>query len=157
MGDYAIIAAAVAGAVAGLLLLRWTGARESADRAKSMAPRRKEPPTPTGYARAPRHSPMPVLVAAGLTLLGAGLAIGSGDDGWDARLLIPGAVVLVSALGRALQQGRSHLQQPSEEARHASEGVQVDKQAHRHHEQAGRELDQPMPSSQQGDDGPQPG
>ena len=102
VGDNAVIAAALAGVVAGLLLMRvanvW-GARPESDGTQAPA----EPPTPTGYTRPPRSTAGPILLAVGLALLGVGLAIGSGDAGLDARPLVPGAVVLAAALAATLR------------------------------------------------------
>jgi len=100
VGDGTVIAAVVAGAVAGLLLMRWASA---ADRSASMptadAPAAGEPPAAaTGYRREPGHSAAPVLLAVGVALLGTGLAVGSGDGGIDGRAVIPGLAVLVAAL-----------------------------------------------------------
>ncbi len=106
MGDYTVIAAALAGAVTGVLLMRlanaW-GAPAEPDGTQAPA----EPSTPTGYARPPRSTAGPILLAVGLALLGVGLAIGSGDAGFDVRPLVPGAVVLVAALAATLRRGNA--------------------------------------------------
>ncbi len=105
MGDYTVIAAALAGAVAGVLLLRpanaW-GAPSDPDGPQSPA----EPSTPTGYARPPRSTAGPILLALGVALLGVGLAIGSGDAGMDALPLVPGVAVIVAALAATVRGGR---------------------------------------------------
>jgi hypothetical protein len=105
MADYTVIGAALAGAVVGLILLRWAGARDTEDRARSEATPVPEASTPTGYARRPMPTAGPILLAVGLALFGVGLAIGSGDAGLDARPLVPGAVVLVAALAATLRRG----------------------------------------------------
>ena len=105
MADYTVIAAALAGAVVGLILLRWAGARDTEDRGRSEAPV-PEASAPTGYAGRSMPTAGPILLAVGLALLGIGLAIGSGDAGLDARPLVPGAVVLVAALAATLRRGK---------------------------------------------------
>jgi hypothetical protein len=101
VGDYAVIVAALAGAVAGLLLLRMASPRDAPadrDRTSPVA----GPPTPTLYARRPLHTAAPILLAVGLALFGVGLAMGFGGAG-DILLLGPGVVVLLAALAAALR------------------------------------------------------
>lgn len=105
MADYSVIAAALAGAVAGVLLLRLANSldrRAAGDRPPPPA----EPATPMEYARRPVHTAAPVLLAVGLALFGVGLAIGSGDGGLDVRPVVPGVAVLLAALVLLLRQGR---------------------------------------------------
>lgn len=104
MPDYTVIAAALAGGVAGVLLMRWAGAWGAPHDPDGAHPP-AEPPTPTGYARRPVPTAGPILLAIGLALIGVGLAIGSGDAGLDARPLVPGAVVLVAAFAATLRRG----------------------------------------------------
>ncbi len=103
MPDYTLIGAALAGAVVGLILLRWAGARDTEGRTGSEPPPVTEASTPTGYTRRPVPTAGPILVAVGLALFGVGLAIGSSDGGLDARPLIPGGVVLAAALAAILR------------------------------------------------------
>jgi hypothetical protein len=103
MPDCTVIGAALAGAVVGLILLRWAGTRDTEDRARSEAASVPEASTPTGYARRPVPTAGPILLAIGLALLGVGLAIGSSDAGLDARPLVPGGVVLAAALAATLR------------------------------------------------------
>jgi peptidoglycan/LPS O-acetylase OafA/YrhL len=103
MGDYTVIVAALAGAAAGVLLLRWANSRDRRA-AADQAPPPAEPATPTGYARRPVRTAAPILLAVGLALLGVGLAIGSGDGRLDVRPLLPGVVVLLAALVAVLRQ-----------------------------------------------------
>jgi hypothetical protein len=106
MGDYTVVAAALAGAVAGVLLMRVANAW-SAPPAPYGPQSPAESSTPTGYARPPTSTAGPILLAVGLALLGVGLAIGSGDAGMNAFPLVPGAVVLVAALAATVRRGRS--------------------------------------------------
>lgn len=104
MPDYAVIAAALAGGVVGVVLMRlatWGGGRAEADRTRP-AP---GPPTPTGYSQQSIPTAGPILLAIGLALVGIGLAIGSDDAGLDALPLVPGSVVLVAALAATLRRG----------------------------------------------------
>lgn len=106
MADYTVVAAAVAGAVVGVILLRWAGARDTEDGARSDATPVPEALTPTGYAGRPMPTAGPILLAVGVALIGVGLAIGSGDAGLDARPLVPGAVVLVATLAATIRRGK---------------------------------------------------
>lgn len=110
MDDPVVIAAALAGAVVGVLLMRRANAQDRADRARSEPPATIEPRRVTHYARRPASSAAPVLLAVGLALAGIGLAFGSGDDGIDARLLLPGAAVLLAAVVATLRGGRDATQ-----------------------------------------------
>ncbi len=104
MVDYSVIAAALAGTAAGVLLLWLTSSRSRRDD-RDRTPQKAEPPTPTGYARLPVHTAAPILLAVGVTLFGVGLAIGSGDGALDVRPLLPGVVVLLAALVAVLRRG----------------------------------------------------
>ena len=103
--DYGVIVAALAGAAAGVLLLRLANSRDRRA-AGDRTPPSAEPATPTGYARRPVHTAAPVLLAVGLALFGVGLAIGSGDGALDVRPVVPGVAVLLAALVLLLRQGR---------------------------------------------------
>ena len=103
--DYSVIVAALAGAAAGVLLLRLANSRDRRA-AGDRTPPPAEPATPTGYARRPVHTAAPVLLAVGLALFGVGLAIGSGDGALDVRPVVPGVAVLLAALVLLLRQGR---------------------------------------------------
>ena len=105
MGDFTVIAAALAGAVAGVLLMRVVSARGAGQEPDGT--QAAEPPTLTGYARPPMSSAGPILLAVGLAILGVGLAIGSGDGGMDVRPMVPGLVVLVAALVATRRAGRT--------------------------------------------------
>lgn len=105
MGDYTVIAAALAGAVAGLLLLRWVSTRDQSDSEPADAPVAVDPPAAAGYQRKPDHTAAPVLLAVALALLGIGLAIGSGYGGIDVRALIPGLAVLAAAVVAVRRRG----------------------------------------------------
>lgn len=115
MGDFTVIAAALAGAVAGVLLLLYANSRDrraAGDRtAPAAEPPAAEPPTRTQYASRQVQTAAPILLAVGLALLGVGLAIGSGEDGLDVRPLLPGVVVLLAALVAVLRQG-GHASRP---------------------------------------------
>ena len=106
MGDYTVIAAALAGAVAGVLLMRVANARDARPEPDGTQAK-AEPATPTGYARPTRSTAGPILLAVGLALLGVGLAIGSGDAGLDVLPLVPGAIVLVAAVAATLRRGNA--------------------------------------------------
>ena len=103
MPDFTVVVAILAGGVVGLLLMRWAGTQDKNERTRSDAPSASEPPTQTGYGPRPAPTSGPILLAVGLTLLGVGFAIGSGDAGLDARPLVPGALVLAAALAATLR------------------------------------------------------
>lgn len=104
MDDYTVIAAALAGAAAGALLLRLANARD-ARTDHDPTPPPPEPPMPTRYARRPVNTAAPILLAVGLALVGVGLAIGSGDGALDVRPVVPGVAVLLAALVLLLRPG----------------------------------------------------
>ena len=114
MGDFTVIAAAVAGAVAGALLLLFANSRDSraagdpkrpAAEPQAVEPQAVEPPTPTQYATRRAQTAAPILLAVGLALLGVGLALGSVGGALDIRPVLPGVVVLLVALVALLRQG----------------------------------------------------
>lgn len=107
VGDYTVVLAALAGAVAGMFLLRMANARDARDAraADDRPPPPITPPTSTRYARRSVHTASPILLAVGLALFGVGLALGTGDGAWDVRPLIPGLVVLLAALVAGLRRG----------------------------------------------------
>ena len=104
MDDFSVIAAGLAGAIAGLFLLRVANARDRRA-ADDQTPPRAEPPSPTGYAPRAVRTAAPILLALGLALVGVGLAFGSGGGGLDIRPVIPGVVVLLAAFVAFVRQG----------------------------------------------------
>ena len=105
MGDISVIAAGLAGAVAGLLLLRLANARDRRAADDRAPPGCAEPPSPTGYAPRAVRTAAPILLAVGLALVGVGLAFGSGGGALDIRPVLPGVVVLLAALVALVRQG----------------------------------------------------
>lgn len=68
----------------------------------------REPVRPVAYAKLSQPpSAAPILTAVGGTVLGIGLALGSGGGTLDPLPLIPGALILVAAVLSAISRRRT--------------------------------------------------
>lgn len=109
MADLPVIAAAVAGALAGVLLLLRGPGRDTSNGSPSPSPRSSDAlaatrPNSTTYEEKHQNSAAPILVALGLGLVGTGLALGSIGGGLDLLLVVPGGAVLLLAVAAMVRQ-----------------------------------------------------
>ena len=95
--------ATVAGALVGLLVvLRFGWWRTPKNVPPASAPRS----FPTGYASRHRPSPVPILTALGLALLGVGFALTAADVAFGFAPLVLGAAVVAAAVAALVRGGR---------------------------------------------------